>query len=213
MTTTTDTIARRAVGLFGAGLVALMLAIPAASDAATSFGAKLTPDIQPSNAETAHPCDPNADEAGEPCTRVLMDAYGRPDQPNAPKSGKIKRIKLIAGEAGTFRLQIVKANPATQQAKLVRNGPVINYQGQPVLGEEDDPAESYNVEKFKVNVKVKKGQYLAIESTETSTMRCSSGGPNQLIFSGPLQLGSPFRSADETDGCWLLIEARVKSKS
>ena len=104
----------------------------------------------------------------------------------------------------------MKANPETKQAKLVRNGPVINYQGQPVLGE-DDVQETYNVEKFKVKVKVKKGQYLAIQSTETSTLRCSSGGPNQLIFTGPLQLNSPFRTADTTDGCWLLLEARIKS--
>jgi hypothetical protein len=31
--------------------------------------------------------------------------------------------RLIAGAPGTFQLQIVKANAATQQAKLVRNGP------------------------------------------------------------------------------------------
>lgn len=210
MTNTDTQFAKRMTGLIGVGLMAALLAVPATSSAGTSFGAKLTPDVQPSNAGEAHPCIPGSEEATGPCTRVLMDAYGRPDQPNAPRKGKINRIKLIAGEAGTFRLQIVKANPETEQAKLVRNGPVINYQGQPVLGE-DDVAENYRVEKFKVNVKVKKGQYLAIESTETSTLRCSSGGPNQLIFSGPLQAGDPFRTADETDGCWLLLEARIKS--
>lgn len=197
--------------LIGLGIATMMLAVPATSSAGVSFGAKLTSDTQPSNASQAHPCvQDEEDNPTTSCTRVLMDAYGRPDQPRAPKSGRINRIKLIAGEAGTMRLQIVKANKQTQQAKLVRNGPVINYQGQPVLGE-DDVQDTYNVEKFKVNVKVKKGQYLAIQSTETSMLRCSSGGPNQLIFTGPLTLGSPFRTADETDGCWLLLEARIKS--
>lgn len=203
--TTTNRTAR----LIGLGVAAALLAVPAASSASASFGAKLTPDVQPSNASTAHSCNEPNDEPTGMCTRVLMDAYGRPDQPTAPKKGTINRIKLIAGEAGSFRLQIVKANPDTQRAKLVRNGPVINYQGQPVLGE-DDVQETYNVEKFKVKVKVKKGQYLAIESSETSMLRCSSGGPNQLIFDGPLQFGNPFRTADSTDGCWLLLEARVK---
>lgn len=209
MTTTDRHPSNSIARLVGFGVAAVLLAAPAMSQASTSFGAKLTPDVQPSNAGEAHPCIPGEEQATTACTRVLMDAYGRPDQPNAPKSGKIKRIKLIAGEAGTFRLQIVKANPDTEQAKLVRNGPVINYQGQPPLGE-DDVQETYRVEKFKVNVKVKKGQYLAIQSTETSMLRCSSGGPNQLIFSGPLQFGDPFRPADTTDGCWLLLEARIK---
>jgi hypothetical protein len=185
--------------------VLALLALPAQGMAASKFGAKLTPDVQPSNASAPHACQPDEDMPTGPCTRVLMDAYGRPDQPNAPKSGTIKRIRLIAGAPGSFQLQLVKANAATQRAKLVRNGPTINYQGQ------DSPdAETYKVESFKVKVPVKKGQYLAIRSSETSTLRCSSGGPNQLIFQPPLSLGSPFRTATDTDGCWLLLEAVIK---
>jgi hypothetical protein len=59
-------------------------------------------------------------------------------------------------------------------------------------------------------VPVKKGQSLAIRSSETSMLRCSSGGPNQLIFSPPLSLGNPFQPATDTDGCWLLLEAVIK---
>jgi hypothetical protein len=185
-----------------------LLALPAQGMASAKFGAKLTPDVQPSNASQPHSCSPDEDVTG-PCTRVLMDAYGRPDQPTAPKRGKIKRIRLIAGAPGTFQLQIVKAKAATQEAKLVRNGPVINYQGQDYADPETDP-DSYKIESFKVNVPVKKGQSLAIRSSETSMLRCSSGGPNQLIFTPPLSLGSPFQTATDTDGCWLLLEAVIK---
>ena len=185
-----------------------LLALPGSSMATSKFGAKLTPDVQPSNASEPHSCDPPEAVSG-PCTRVLMDAYGRPDRPTAPKRGTIKRIRLIAGAPGTFQLQIVKAKAAAQQAKLVRNGPVINYQGQDYTDPESDP-ETYKVESFKVNVPVKKGQSLAIRSSSTSMLRCSSGGPNQLIFQPPLSLGSPFRTATDTDGCWLLLEAVVK---
>jgi hypothetical protein len=184
---------------------AALLLTPAASMAGPHFGAKLTPDVQPSNASTAHPCTPIE---GQPCTRVEMVGYYRPEQPNAPKSGTIKRIRLIAGEAGSFRLQIAKARPGSRQAKIVRNGPRISYQGQQLT--EDADTDTYTIESFKVNVKVKRGEYLAIKSTSTSMLRCSSGGPNQLIFQPPLALGSPFRSADDTDGCWLLLEAAMK---
>lgn len=198
----------RVARLTGLAVAAALLAVPAASSAATPFGAKLTPDIQPSNAESAHPCTP---VEGQKCTRVLMDAYGRPEKGSkAPRSGTIKRVKLIAGEAGIFRLQIVKANPQTKQAKLVRNGPVIRYKGQPALTDENDVQETFNVESFNVKVKVKKGEYLAARSTSTSMLRCSSGGANQLVFQPTLEFGNPFRTADDTDGCWLLLEAVIK---
>lgn len=207
MTTTDANKSKTIARAVGIAVALVLLAVPAASKAGTPFGAKLTPDVQPSNAETAHPCAPNP---GQSCTRVLMDAYGRPDRDTAPRSGRIKRIKLIAGEAGIFRLQIVKVRAGTQQAKLVRNGPLVRYQGQPTPADPDEAVESYRVESFKVNVKVKRGEHLAIKSRETSMLRCSSGGANQLLFQAPLALGSPFRSATETDGCWLLLEAVIR---
>jgi hypothetical protein len=41
-------------------------------------------------------------------------------------------------------------------------------------------------------------------------LRCSSGGPNQLIFQLPLSLGNPFQTATDTDGCRLLLEAVIE---
>jgi hypothetical protein len=91
----------------------------------------------------------------------------------------------------------------------VRNGPTIAYQGQQYTDPETDP-DTYKVESFKVDVPVKKGQSLAIRSSETSMLRCSSGGPNQLIFQLPHSLGNPFQTATDTDGCRLLLEAVIE---
>ena len=39
-------------------------------------------------------------------------------------------------------------------------------------------------------------------------VRCSSGGDNTLLYTPPL--GSSFRPATSTDGCWILIEAVIR---
>jgi hypothetical protein len=186
--------------VLGALAAAALLAIPASqADAATKFGAKLTPNVQPSNAGDGHPCEP----APGKCTRVSMEAYGRPDGgEKAPKDGTIKKIRIIAQSAGNFRLQIADAKPDKEKARVTYTGQRLHYDGQ-----SDQNALDYEIESFKVNAHVEKGQYLGIKSRKTSMLRCSSGGANQLLFQPPLSVGTPFEKADETDGCWLLLEA------
>ena len=179
---------------------AATLTLVSSADAATKFGAKLTPETQPSNASEAHPCEP----APGKCTRVSMEAYGRPEGGHkAPKDGKIKKIRIIAGEQGSFRLQLARAKANQEKAKVTYTGPKLSYDGQ----SGDEP---YEIESFKVNVPVDKGDHLGILSRKTSMLRCSSGGPNQLLFQPPLSVGGPFQTADATDGCWLLLEAVYK---
>ena len=199
---TTKSIRRLAVT---AALAATALAAaPASGQAATfKFGSKLDPTVQPSNSSQPHACSPTPNQ---PCTRVMMESYGRAGfGDKAKRNGTIKKIRLIAGAAGTFRLQLAKANPQTEQAKVLRNGPVINYQGQ-----SDPDALDYEVETFNVNVPVRKGERLAAKGNGISFMRCSSGGPNQLLFQPPLTPGGGFQNADDTDCCWLLMEAVVR---
>lgn len=141
---------------------------------------------------------------------IQNEAYGRPDGGElAPKTGTIKKIRLIAGGPGSFKLQIAKVKRSTlfgtNEAKVVYNGPRISYQGQTEANEE---ASSYRVETFDVNVPVKKGQQLALKGNITSMVRCSSGGDNTLIYTP--SLGSSFRPATETDGCWILMEAVIR---
>jgi hypothetical protein len=194
-------------GLLAAIAAVAMMIVPALSAAApVKFGSKLNPSVQPSNSLPGLGCG----EAAGPCTFVQQEAYGRPDGGElAPKTGTIKKIRLIAGGPGSFKLQIAKVKRSTlfgtNEAKVVASGPRISYQGQT---EANDEAGSYRVETFNVNVPVMKGQQLALKGNVTSMVRCSSGGDNTLIYTPPL--GSAFRPATNTDGCWILMEAVIR---
>jgi hypothetical protein len=186
--------------------LALTIAPATASAAPVKFGSKLNPTVQPSNSLPGLDCG----EVAGPCTFVQQEAYGRPDGGElAPKTGTIKKIRLIAGGPGSFKLQIAKVKRSTlfgtNEAKVVANGPRISYLGQT---EANDEAGSYRVETFDVSVPVKKGQQLALKGNITSMVRCSSGGDNTLIYTPPL--ASAFRPATNTDGCWILMEAVIR---
>jgi hypothetical protein len=188
--------------------VLAMTIVPATAIAAPAkFGSKLDPTVQPSNSLPGLRC---SQEGPATCTMVQEEAYGRPDGGElAPKTGTIKKIRLIAGGPGSFKLQIAKVKRSTlfgtNEAKVVYSGPRISYQGQTEANFEDD---SYRVESFDVDVPVRKGQQLALKGDITSMVRCSSGGDNTLIYTPPL--GSSFRPATSTDGCWILIEAVIR---
>jgi hypothetical protein len=182
----------------------LALAGAGSAKAATmSFGSDLDPSVQPSNAGTAHEC--NGFE-GQKCTWVMGEAYGNPGGEESPKSGTLKKVSLIAGEAGSFKLQIVKTRN-DGSSKVVENGPKITYEGQT---DENYDTSNYNVETFKVNEQIPAGARLAIKTKETSTLRCSSGGPNTLLHAPPLVKGAGFLAPDSDDGCWMLLEGKVK---
>ncbi|HEX6152415.1 MAG TPA: hypothetical protein VFZ19_02730 [Solirubrobacterales bacterium] len=194
--------------IFAAIAVIAMTIVPATSMAApVKFGSKLNPTVQPSNSLPGLSC---GEGVSGPCTMVQNEAYGRPDGGElAPKTGTIKKIRLIAGGPGSFKLQIAKVKRSTlfgtNEAKVVYNGPRISYQGQT---EANDEAGSYRVETFDVDVPVKKGQQLALKGNVTSMIRCSSGGDNTLVYTP--SLGSAFRPATSTDGCWILMEAVIR---
>lgn len=204
---------RRARGLVVSAVVMTVL-LPVSVGHATvagkkkpvSFGAKLNRQSQPSNAFDGQPCEPKA----VACTRVMTEAYRRPDpetDQRAPKNGTIGRIEIVGGLPGKFRLQIVKAKPGSQKAKLVRNGPVIHYKGQ---GTTEDNGPPYTVESFPVKVQVEKGDYLAVKATKVSFEYCSGGGGSQITFEPPLTSGQGYRHTAHTDGCLLLLEAVYK---
>jgi hypothetical protein len=172
-----------------------------------SFGAKLNSNSQPSNAFDGQPCEPRT----VTCTRVMTQAYRRPDPEKdqvAPKNGTIGRIKIVAGVAGKFRLELVRAKVGKQKAKLVTRGPVIHYQGQGTGDQDNGPP--YTVETFKVHLAVKKGEFLAVQAKKISFEYCSGGGENQLTFEPPLKLGTGYHHTNHTDGCLMLLEAIYK---
>jgi hypothetical protein len=172
-----------------------------------SFGAKLSTQSQPSNAFDGQACEPKKVK----CTRVMTQAYRRPDpetDQRAPKNGTIGTIKIVAGVPGTFTLQIVKVKLSSQKAKLVRNGPTIHYKGQGTGDQDNGPP--YTIESFKVNVPVEKGDYLAVRATKISFEYCSGGGGAQFTYEPPLVAKAGYRHTSHTDGCLMLLEAVYK---
>lgn len=211
MTHTAQKIARRASLLAALASLALMAA-PATglAKAPVRFGARLDPTVQPSNSLPGLPCYA---ERVMPCTMVQNEAYGRPGGGEvAPRSGTIKRIRLIAGGPGVFRLQVAKVKRSrlygSSQVKVLADGPKIQYEGQTEANWESD---SYRIETFDVDVPIRKGEQLAMHvAGSTSAIRCSSGGDNTLIHLGGKYPRQPFSPVTDTDGCWVLMEAVIR---
>lgn len=201
---------RLVAGTAAATLVGSAGLLPSAAAAQkVKFGSRLDPTVQPSNSTPAHPCDETM--PGATCTFVMNEAYGRPDGGElAPVNGTLKQVRVISGEAGTFRLQLVKAKEVNGvwRAKVKATGPKITLQGQSETNWEND---NYLVETFRVNLPIRKGWRLAMKATGTSAVRCSSGGDNTLIYTPALGRGG-YRNATSDDGCWPLIEGVIKRK-
>ncbi|MEI2777212.1 MAG: hypothetical protein V9G19_14815 [Tetrasphaera sp.] len=150
---------------------------------------------QPQNAPRV--CDSGGPLAGQPCTMVSV-LTSNTGHEKAPKDGTIKRVRVVAAHAGSFRLFFAKAKPGAKQARIVKRGPVISFAG-------DDTA-PYTIETKAVSISVKKGWYLAARASSFETVTCFSGSPAQLEFQPPLAVGAPFATADDTNGCYLLVQ-------
>jgi hypothetical protein len=132
----------------------------------TFFGAKLTSQSQPSNAENGQSCDESAGiRHGSTCTWVAITAFENGSHFTAPKTGTVKHVKLVSCKAGKFRLQLAKASPSARKAKIVVNGPEITYRGQSPCGGPN--GDHYIVQSFRVNLHVAKGDYIAIKAAST----------------------------------------------
>jgi hypothetical protein len=191
--------------LLAAAIAVGALAAPSPAPAASKFGAKLS-GVQPV-APPPHPCLP---VAGNGCTRVGV-SYSATGVAGgnvaAREKGKIKRLRLIAGASGNFRLFVARVRDlqlplGTARARVTRKGPRIEYDGNGFT--------SRPVERFEVGVKVKKGEFLAIKSRSTSTLDCRSTTPNELLFQPSLGLGEALVPSDASGSCQLLLQAVVK---
>ena len=199
---------RKSIGILSATAVLLaigaqpMFAIGGLRSATTvspasggSFGAKLDTNAFPANAFEGQECpDPGA------CTRVMNRAYGG-GTISAPKAGYVDKIKIVAGVPGSFRLFFVKVKAGTHQAKAVKRGPVINYQGQP---DDNTPMviETFNI----ADIYVQAGWRLAIKSSNPSLLRCDSGN-GSFTYQPGLVVGDPFRNETDNSSCAILIQA------
>jgi hypothetical protein len=203
-------IARKQIGTAAAVAAAALMVAPASSLASTSFPYHLTPDTEPSNSVPGLDCQPTV---GMKCTFVQEVARYQPAVgAGAPRNGTLKRIRLIAGAAGQFRLQIVRLKPDPMKpgqlkAKLITSGPAFNYQGQTQSNWDNGV---YSIESFPVNIKIKKGDHLAIKATSTSMVYCAGGGNDTLMYQPALSLGNPFAPQSGADGCNLLLEGVLR---
>ncbi len=192
-----------------AGSLALVGLTTSMGTAATAkapayFGAKLTSQSQPSNAQDGQSCDESAGiPQGATCTWVAITAFENGSHFTAPRTGTVKHVKLVSCKAGKFRLQLAEANPSAQKAKIVANGPEITYAGQSPCGGTN--GEHYVVQSFRVNMHVTKGDYIAIKAASTGTLSCS-GGSGFLLYAPPLPVGGPLKKSHSGASCDLLVQ-------
>jgi hypothetical protein len=180
----------------------------ATAAAPTFFGARLTSQSQPSNAENGQSCDENGGiPHGSTCTWVAITAFENGSHTTAPRTGTVKHVRLVSCVKGKFRLELAQANPRTRKAKIVAKGPVISYAGQSPCG--GASGDHYVVQSFRVSMHVAKGDYIAIKAASTGTLSCS-GGNGFLLYAPPLPLGGPFRKSHSGASCDLLVQLSYK---
>ena len=142
---------------------------------------------------------------GHMCSWVMLEAQGNAGHETAPRDGRIAKIRVVAcAPAGTFVLQIAHADPGTRKAKVVRSGPVINYQG---TKHNCTASKNFDIEEFNVNVPVKQGDWLAVIATQVRFMYNSSSGPS-ILFDPPLAEGDALRSSTSASG-FLMMQAEL----
>lgn len=183
------------------------LALPAASQA-FSFGAKL--DRTPDNSAPPRSCgqDSNSGELASPCTRVLVASETglAGGHLTSPKKGVVTKFRVRAGAGGSIRFKLVRLkdvdlSQARANGKALGKSKTFTVQGR---GFDD----SNQIESFRVHMKVRKGDYIAIDSSKTSAQRCSSGSTRQLLWAKPpLTVGDPFRTNDDSADCTLMVQA------
>ena len=174
----------------------------------TFFGAKLTTQSQPSNAENGQSCGENGGiPHGATCTWVAISAFENGSHFTAPTTGTVKHVKLVSCVAGKFRLQLARAIPHAREAKIVANGPEITYKAQTPCGGAN--GDHYVVQSFRVNLHVAKGEFIAIKAQSAGTLSCS-GGDGFLLYAPPLPVGGPLKKSHSGASCDLLVQLSYK---
>jgi hypothetical protein len=181
---------------------AMLMLLPAAGQAATTFGSRLN--HQPANSGE---CQPFVN----PCTIV---SYIEPSDPNgdpyaggAPVSGVITKFRIYAYAAAptqvTFRVANVTlpnpADPNNAQATTTGTGPTVTIQSTV------DPS----IQEFDGRLPVKKGEHLAIDATDVDATYNNSGDKFSYIFTPPLVDGAAALTSSDPTG-ELLVQGSIE---
>jgi hypothetical protein len=185
-----------------------LVAVPAASGATNfKFGAKLN--REPNNSSPAHSCqqDSSGGDLTGACTRVLVSSETglAGGSLTSPHDGTITKFKVRAGAPGSVRFELVRLKSLSSNNGSAQGKARAKSKKFQILGHGFDATNQ--IETFKVNLKVKKGDYVAINSSKTGAERCTSGSNRQLLFAPPLVVGDPFRSSDSAGNCTLMVQA------
>lgn len=178
------------------GALAVALAATQASGQEV-FGSKLSHQLTPGAS-----CDQN--NKAKLCTWLLEVGQNNPSGTRAPRNGTIGKIRLMACDPGTFVLQIARAQPSQDRARVVRTGPLINYSGD----RRNCRSQNFRIEEFAVNVPVQQGDFLAVVANRVSFVYNASGD-GSILFAPPLPDGGPVRTANDDlsgDG-FLMLQA------
>jgi hypothetical protein len=202
------TAAGAAVLACGALLVAALPGVAAGKR--MTFGSSLS---QPPT-ETAAPgtCDTTGTsrDIGK-CTRVALGfpATGTASGGvQAPVGGVIRRIRVRSAVAGTVRVTLARVrkldrDAARGQGRAVSKGALLRVRGRGLRSHKP-------VESFRVHLRVRRGDYLALRGASFGMLRCQGGDVEQLVFAPPLRTGKGYRTSNGFDSCTALVQAVIR---
>jgi hypothetical protein len=206
--TTTLTSRKRLIGVVTAAITAAAIAPAAASASTTWFGSSL--DHTPANAGSS--CSDDGVGPSDICTHVGSDYPGFSGHAQSPVNGTIVALKIRPAGPMTFTFQVVKVRDLSSsfgsgQAEAVQRSRKITLQGPT----QDQMADSdYPVDRVPVHLNVRKGQYLAIDTSSNQAEYCSDGTPGQLLFDPNLSPSEGFQPSAGVDDCLMLVQAVVQ---
>jgi hypothetical protein len=191
----------RSIAVVLATLAMLLMAAQPVGAAALKFGSKLSGGPWfPSNAYPGTYCDHEIDGGSDTyaCTWILLTPFNG-GTATAPANGRIVKVKLINGQGGSFKLVVATRN-ASGQFKVTGRSTTINYST-----DQCDP--DCTVHKYSTSLSVAKGQYVGVQASKASFLRCDSGGNKIALFTPPLAPGGAYTTPTDYSGCYMLLQA------
>jgi hypothetical protein len=205
MLTLTNPCAVRKAALAAAAIAAAALALPAAGQAATSFGSPLTE--TPNNAGNPNVTQCQNPPQATPCTRVLTALNKSSNFPvTAPADGVVTKFRIKTQSADTVTFRIARLTGPLGQSALgqsVGTGPTVTTQGNQNAIQEFGNA----------RIPVRAGDHVAVDSSDLSAQFGDNGSTKQYQYVPPLVDGQAARTSTENENEELLVQAVIEPDS